>query len=97
MASDPEGENMIVIKPMEYAPCQHSIIMLHDNGSNGAECRDRLFSAKIRPVQDRPRTLDKLLDCCTWVFPDAPHPASNSNKPGARQVSQFLWSSSSEC
>lgn len=66
-----------VTNPSKYIPeHRHTIIMLHGKGSNGADLRSQLFSARANPRRHGgPRTLDKIFDCCKWVFPNAPYRA----------------------
>lgn len=76
-----------VTNPSRYIKgYRHIIIVLHGKASNGADLRSQLFSARANPRRHGgPRTLDKLLDCCKWVFPTAPYPART--RPGGFQVS----------
>lgn len=63
--------------PPRRVPHCHTIILLHDQASSGAELRKELFGAEMSLAGDRPKTLDKALDCCRWVFPNAPFRGGN--------------------
>lgn len=85
--TNPPTPGLRVTYPPKYIPGHyHTIIMLHDKGGNAARFRKRLFRAEGHPKgRGGPDTLDKIFDCCKWVFPEAPYP--DANRPGGFEVS----------